>query len=400
MASNKLSKFDWEYYKRRYPEYLKNDGVIDMSRILYDILMVCESMKPILIKMFDVNNVLKSEDGVDYIDYITGIKDYYNKSKQYRSSIGSLEASSNLSDGYYNKLESNDDIKDDIEHLESYNGTSMKHWFKDNADLDGCIVSKNLEQYKYWNDEMVSQVLDFIGQSFGVSRTISIRWLANTPEYGGTVYYEDGKDKDWHPVKLNNYNYLKLIRFQIIKNNTDGSRQDMNNLYKSIDLPISIYNSPAGDDLVAELHFELKYLNNADSEYNVNYMDRLMFLNGYYDMNILGVSITRFASFADYVSNYAMLANEYDTKEELLKNDFSSPSKFAAIWFDVENVDNDAVFDVANKNSEVESNFNKHMDEIEGYVNKFQSGAGTPTFDKDKKNPKADYYVIGYGVWN
>lgn len=395
--NNKLTKLDWDYYKYRYPEYLRNDGVVDMSKIWYDLLITCNGMKSQLIKMFDINNVLYSNDGVDYIDYITGINDYYAMSRKYRSDIGSLEGSNDDPDGYYHSIIN----KPDVTHLESYDTTPLKHRFIYDSKTRKFTseLSERLEDYHYWNDEMYSQVLDFIGKSFGVNRMIKIKWLANTPEYGGHVYYENNKDKNDHYVRLNNYNYLKLIRFQIIKNNTNGTREDMNELYKSIDLPISIYNSPDGIDLIAELHFELKYLNkggNSNNEYNVNYMDKQMFLNGYYDMDILGVSITRFASFAEYVSNYAMLIN--DDEKESMSNDFSSPSKFAAVWLDVEDPEDPikTVFDVANKQSEIkfDSAKNRILDSIP------VKDGGIPTFNEKKYDQTADYWVIGYGVWN
>lgn len=383
MIASKLTK--WDYYKRKFPEYLRNDGIVNQAKIFYDLLATCTSLEGNFLKIFDINDVLVDsyDDEICYVDYMTGISNYYDVSKFNQADTHSFEIdNSDSNSNYYKRL-----TNDECTHLTKYDDVTLLY----NIDSDGD-VSYFDETRKYWNDEMNSKILDYIGNWYGINRIVKLKRLANTPISGGTVYYEDENDTKYHYIRLNNYNFLKLIRFQIIKSYTDGSREDINKLYKQIDLPITLLNS-SEENLTANSYFELKYLNDtSNTEYNVNYVDKQLYLNGYYDMELFGIAMNRYARYGEYVSYFVELGVSVNGVTDG-ENNFTAQNQYAGLWFEVKEDDNGDV----NKNT---------VWDIDGQMENKPKNIGTsnitvepnPNYDPEDKN--ADYTSYGWAIWN
>lgn len=119
-------------------------------------------------------------------------------------------------------------------------------------------------------------ILDKIGSIFGVTRYFKIS------------YIKQGVPHINEQIILNNKDFLILIKSRIIKNYCDGTLKQINELYKSIGLPLFVLNStiPATAELYLAKRSESK-----DYDYSEN-IEKL-FLAGELEIESMGVNYLR-----------------------------------------------------------------------------------------------------------
>jgi hypothetical protein len=372
MIANKLRQ--WRYYESKIPQYLSNDnGFVSQIKLFYNLLLTCDDFYYFMLKAFDINDTLYdstinvSESNFEYIDFINGIYNYKQKSLDlYKSALNFTDDLYKYEKSYYDTLVSNES---DFEYIENYANTSMKYGliekdvYKDefNNTIDSYYqIDYDPEDSIYKFNETYSDILDKIGKLYNISRIVTLRRLDNDPGTYDDPNYEKisepmvcgdsitpsntlicgtsiiTEDKTWHTVRLNNFNYLKLIKFKMIENNYHGTREELESLYKSVGLPIILFNNEIDSTITA--YFELKYIDNPTDPYYVNYVDKLLFLNGYYDISMLGITTIHYANYNDKLDCWSKLVNENEYKYGYI-NDYTSilGNNTISIWSDCQN---------------------------------------------------------------
>ena len=83
-------------------------------------------------------------------------------------------------------------------------------------------------EYTNYGDK--SDILDKLGALFGIKRSFTITYVD-----AGTTHYNEF-------INLNNEDFLVYIKFQIIKNNCEGTREQIAGFYKQAGLEVYIIN--------------------------------------------------------------------------------------------------------------------------------------------------------------
>ena len=131
----------------------------------------------------------------------------------------------------------------------------------DNADKYLKAVSDGPNGYE-------SDVLEKIGSLFGVNRVFDVKYKKDDAEVTKSL-------------RLNNSEFLILIKSQIIKNNYKGTFEESLQYYKLIGLPIYLLNSVNPAEL-------LLYLNETEGKFSQNIMD--MFLANLFTLESMGIT--------------------------------------------------------------------------------------------------------------
>lgn len=121
-------------------------------------------------------------------------------------------------------------------------------------------------------DGYVCDILDKLGSIFGVNR------------YFKVTYEEGGIDKT-EQLQLNNEEFLILIKGQIIKNYCEGTRQQIEEYYKSVGLQIYVQ-TDSTSEATANLYLTT---GTAGSSYDYSENIRKMFLGGMLIIDSVGI---------------------------------------------------------------------------------------------------------------
>ena len=121
-------------------------------------------------------------------------------------------------------------------------------------------------------DGYVCDILDKLGSIFGVNR------------YFKVTYEEAGEDKT-EQLQLNNEEFLILIKGQIIKNYCEGTRQQIEEYYKSVGLQIYVQ-TDSTSEATANLYLTT---GTAGSSYDYSENIRKMFLGGMLIIDSVGI---------------------------------------------------------------------------------------------------------------
>lgn len=120
------------------------------------------------------------------------------------------------------------------------------------------------------NDGNSSDILDKIGNLFGLKRAFSV-------DVGGTEYM----------LNLNNKDFLTLIKCTIIRNYFDGSFAELNQYYKDAGLPVFILTN-ASNPAQCDVHL----IDIEGSNYEISTNVKRMFLAGLLMVESVGISYT------------------------------------------------------------------------------------------------------------
>ena len=120
------------------------------------------------------------------------------------------------------------------------------------------------------NDGNSSDILDKIGNLFGLKRAFSV-------DVGGTEYM----------LNLNNKDFLTLIKCTIIRNYFDGSFAELNQYYKDAGLPVFILTN-ASNPAQCDVHL----IDIEGSTYEISTNVKRMFLAGLLMVESVGISYT------------------------------------------------------------------------------------------------------------
>lgn len=121
-------------------------------------------------------------------------------------------------------------------------------------------------------DTTVCDILDKIGSISGVRRFF-------------TVTYEQGGEEVTENLILNNEEFLILIKAQIIKNYCEGTREQMEEYYKSVGLELYVQSSLVGD-ATADLYL---IITSGQTVYNYSDNIKKMFLAGMFTIQSVGI---------------------------------------------------------------------------------------------------------------
>lgn len=167
---------------------------------------------------------------------------YYNLLSMFMKNSYGIEE---LLTSYVNLMNDMDIAENDIiSQLDIFN-------ISENYDYDNVIdkyeeMSINEDNITYKKME----ILDNIASIFDINRNIR---------------YKDTSDNKFKDIELSNKNLLKLIKLAIVKNNWDGSREMLYELYENIGIPIAIVNK---DSLEADYCLDtLKLKRNISKSY-------------------------------------------------------------------------------------------------------------------------------------
>ena len=124
-------------------------------------------------------------------------------------------------------------------------------------------------------DDITCDILDKLGNLFGVSRYI-------------TVEYEEAGVKKKESLILNNNDFLILIKAQIIRNYCEGTREQINEYYKSVGLEMYVQ-TDALEKATANM-----YLTTGSSSSSYNYSENIkkLFLAGQLRIESMGIKYT------------------------------------------------------------------------------------------------------------
>lgn len=137
------------------------------------------------------------------------------------------------------------------------------------------IMSPNYENIITKYDSLTGnsfKFLDIIGNFFGVQRNFNVNL--------------NGTEKS---LSLNNSELLKLIKVQVIKNNFDGSYEQLSEFYNSINLPIYFLLDTVSANV--KLVIPDKYYHNGEIQItNLTQNELDMFNSGMFTVQSLGIS--------------------------------------------------------------------------------------------------------------
>lgn len=118
------------------------------------------------------------------------------------------------------------------------------------------------------------QMLDYIGSLFGINRYITV------------TYNYDNQTKTNESLILDDEDFLTLIKSKIVKNNYDGSRTQLQELYDLISTDQNIFFDNIKDD--ATLNVFAAYDGNIPTIDNLNNKQKL-FLSGAFNIESMGI---------------------------------------------------------------------------------------------------------------
>ena len=236
----KKNLLSWDYYYDKLPLLFKNSyGIGDQLRIFTDFINNCDNVAEVLFKMLDIRDVEMSEsDKVPNLDVINGSGTQYSRNSVKPNYVSE---SNYVSEGNVLNVE--------------YGSGKGRTW-------NGIELSEKLNSSN--ND-----ILDWIGNLIGVKRQFRIK---NTYIY------------------LGNVEFIRLIKAHILQNNYEGTREQIDELYKDLGLTIRQYNSVNSGEV--DLYWDKNDFMNADGTYKDGFSanDRILFEEGFYTIRSMGLS--------------------------------------------------------------------------------------------------------------
>lgn len=139
------------------------------------------------------------------------------------------------------------------------------------------IYTTILDELNLNNDTFKTKILDFIGELFKCNRNISIKYL-----HDATTKSELSAAPITH-FTLNDKYFLLYIKTQIVKQNFDGTQEEIEKLYSSYDFTVK-YNSSNSNPLTVTINWE-----NHDSSTDPSNILGCMFLNGLLTIESMGI---------------------------------------------------------------------------------------------------------------
>lgn len=155
--------------------------------------------------------------------------------------------------------------------------------------------------YKYdTSEEQKSfRFLDILGKFFGITREFNINL----------------NDEDKH-LSLTNSELLKLLKVQVIKNNFDGSYEQLHEFYDSIGLPIYFYlsNTSANVNVIVDS----KYFNGEYLEIQTLTQNEIDMINaGLFNVESLGIKYTNLILELDYIGVWDNSPFSWDNEQTI-----------------------------------------------------------------------------------